>query len=253
MKGQAHPRLRVFAGPNGSGKSTIRELLREEWIGVYVNADEIEKLLKAERAIDLSDFGLSDGLQQRLHGFLQASALWRRAGLEDRIAELRLDGTKLTLGGVSVNSYVAAVLADFIRRELLAAGVSFTFETVMSSPDKVAFMREARAQGFRTYLYFVATADPDINIARVRQRVAEGGHDVPSDKIVQRYGRSIALLAQACDASNRAYVFDNSGEQHVLIAEVTEGETMTLHADAVPQWFTATSLWQLFQPEGPNS
>ncbi|HSI50226.1 MAG TPA: hypothetical protein VLA61_18290 [Ideonella sp.] len=42
----AQPRLRVFAGPNGSGKSTIHELLRPEWIGAYVNADEIEKALR---------------------------------------------------------------------------------------------------------------------------------------------------------------------------------------------------------------
>ncbi|NML17924.1 hypothetical protein HHL10_23415 [Azohydromonas sp. G-1-1-14] len=246
----------MFAGPNGSGKSTIRELLREEWIGVYVNADEIEKVLRRDGAIDLTDFGLADmaaGLQQRLHAFLKASPLWRRAGLADAVDEPQLGGSRLALGSVSVNSYVAAVLADFIRRELLAAGISFTFETVMSSPDKVDFMRQARAQGYRTYLYFVATADPDINIARVRQRVAEGGHDVPGDKIVERYGRSIALLGEACDASNRAYVFDNSGEEHVLIAEVTDGETMTLHADTVPQWLTASSLWQWFQPGGSDS
>jgi predicted kinase len=49
LKGLALPRLRVFAGPNGSGKSTIRDLLREEWIGVYVNADEIEKVLRRDR------------------------------------------------------------------------------------------------------------------------------------------------------------------------------------------------------------
>ena len=185
MKGQALPRLRVFAGPNGSGKSTIRDLLHEEWIGVYVNADEIEKVLRRERSIELADFALADrssGLQQRLHDFLNTSPLWRRAGLADSVDELQLDGSELTLGTVPVNSYVAAVLADFIRRELLAAGISFTFETVMSSADKVDFMRQARAQGFRTYLYFVATADPDINIARVQQRVAEGGHDVPGDK-----------------------------------------------------------------------
>lgn len=97
------------------------------------------------------------------------------------------------------------------------------------------------------------TAHPDINIARVRQRVAEGGHDVPSDKIVERYGRSIALLGEGCDASNRAHVFDNSGEQHVLVAEVASGGTMTLHADTVPQWLTATSLWQSFQPGSSDS
>lgn len=194
-----------------------------------MNADEIEKVLGRDRALDLADFALdsvSSGLLQRLQDFLRASSLWRRAGLADAASELQLDRTRLTLGRVNVNSYVAAVLADF--------------------------MRQARAQGFRTYLYFVATADPDINIARVRQRVAEGGHDVPSDKIVQHYGRSIALLSDACEASNRAYVFDNSGEQHVLIAEVTDGEKMTLHADTVPQWFTATSLWQSFQPGGSD-
>ncbi|MGS0753669.1 hypothetical protein ACVBEH_02230 [Roseateles sp. GG27B] len=41
----AQPRLRVFAGPNGSGKSTIQELLRPEWIGIYVNADDMERQL----------------------------------------------------------------------------------------------------------------------------------------------------------------------------------------------------------------
>ena len=56
MKGRALPRLRVFAGPDGLRKSTIRELLREEWIGVYVNADEIEKVLQRARALDLADF-----------------------------------------------------------------------------------------------------------------------------------------------------------------------------------------------------
>lgn len=43
----AQPRLRVLAGPNGSGKSTIKPELRPEWIGVFVNADEMEKDLKA--------------------------------------------------------------------------------------------------------------------------------------------------------------------------------------------------------------
>jgi predicted ABC-type ATPase len=78
LKGPALPRLRVFAGPNGSGKSTIRELRREEWIDVYVDADEIEKVLGRDRAIDLADFALTDlttGLQQRLHDCLCASAL----------------------------------------------------------------------------------------------------------------------------------------------------------------------------------
>jgi predicted ABC-type ATPase len=40
------PRLRIFAGPNGSGKSTIKELIPSDWLGIYINADEIEKTIR---------------------------------------------------------------------------------------------------------------------------------------------------------------------------------------------------------------
>ena len=40
---QKTPRLRIFAGPNGSGKSTIKEVISEELLGIYINPDEIEK------------------------------------------------------------------------------------------------------------------------------------------------------------------------------------------------------------------
>ena len=80
--------------------------------------------------------------------------------------------------------------ADFIRQKLLEARVSFTFETVMSVPDKVAFLRKAQQFGYRTYLYYVATEDPDINISRVRYRVKMGGHPVPEDNDVATLNRT---------------------------------------------------------------
>ena len=54
----------------------------------------------------------------------------------------------------------------------------------------------ARSMGFRTYLYFVATDDAAINADRVARRHAQGGHAVPAEKIVQRYGRSIANVSR---------------------------------------------------------
>ena len=80
----AQPRLRVFAGPNGSGKSTIHEILRPEWIGVYVNADEIEKQLRQHGALDLNSFELTaaaEALQQRFCAYLATSALLAKHGL----------------------------------------------------------------------------------------------------------------------------------------------------------------------------
>ena len=67
----------------------------------------------------------------------------------------------------------------------------------MSFPDKLEFLRKAQLKGYRTYLYYVATDDPDINISRVRNRVQLGGHSVPEDKIVNRYYRSLDFLMEA--------------------------------------------------------
>ncbi|SFD32550.1 Zeta toxin [Paracidovorax konjaci] len=232
-------------------------MLRPEWIGAYVNADEIEKSLRATGTLDLADFGLTGDavmLEQQLRGHLAASGLLRQHSLDGAAQTLRVaEANLLHLPTRWANSYVAAVLADAVRRQLLAQGSTFTFETVMSSSDKIDFMEEARASGYRTYLYFVATDDPAINVARVRLRVEQGGHDVPENKILERYQRSIALLNDACTAANRAYVFDNSGSEHQWIAEIQEGNELTVHASALPAWFTGTTLWQSFQPaaDGP--
>lgn len=195
------PRLRMFAGPNGSGKSTLKEYLPPEWLGVYVNADEIEKLLRANAALTLADFEVS-ATQDELQGFLAKSTLLARQGLQEEAKRLSLVDGVLQFGAIEPNSYYASVLADFIRQALLGAGLSFTFETVMSFPDKVEFLQKAQQVGFRTYLYFVATEDPAINIDRVRHRVEMGGHPVDEDKIVSRYARSLELLFDAITHSD---------------------------------------------------
>lgn len=187
------PRLRMFAGPNGSGRSTIKEVIPDEWLGIYINPDEIEKGIRRDGFLSLADFSVAT-TGETLVAFLNASQLLAKANLLDQVGMLTLQGQRVVFGPVTVNSYWASVLADFMRHQLLAAGVSFTFETVMSSPDKVDFLCKARAQGFRTYLYYVATEDPAINIERVRQRVASGGHPLAEDKIVSRYHGSLALL-----------------------------------------------------------
>ncbi len=104
----------------------------------------------------------------------------------------------------------AQQMADDWREQCLLDGKSFSFETVMSHESKVKFMARAKTAGFTTQLYFVATGNPNVNVGRVRTRVASGGHDVPEDRIVARYHRTIGLLPRALLASDRAVVFDNS-------------------------------------------
>lgn len=245
------PRLRMFAGPNGSGKSTIKDMLPPEWLGVYVNADEMEKTIRATGCLNLGDFEVTADVSE-LQAFLQASTLLAKAGLLAQAPQLTLVDNRVGFGAAQVNSYWASVLADFIRHKLLAAQVSLTFETVMSSPDKVEFLHKAQQAGYRTYLYFVATEDPEINVARVQYRVQTGGHPVAEDKIRSRYVRSLQLLPQAVSYADRAYIFDNSGSAHVWVAEVTDGIEIEMKTDEMPAWFK-TALWDRFEPEDAAS
>ena len=226
----------MFAGPNGSGKSTIKSVISPELLGAYVNADELEKEIRERHAIDLAPFGIQAS-QDEISAFLSASSLLQRASLTRAAATIRVRGTSLDFGELAANSYLASVAADFIRRKLVDSSASLTFETVMSSPDKVDFLRAAQARGYRTYLYYISTSDPSINVSRVRDRVRMGGHPVPEEKIVTRYYRSLELLPSAIRVSNRAYIFDNSSRDRIWLAEVTDGRVLEMRTSEMTAWF----------------
>ena len=230
------PRLRMFAGPNGSGKSTIKSVIRPELLGVYVNPDEIEASIKQSDFLDLGEFEVETDKAEILE-FFKSSTLLEKADLLDEAEYLRFTDNRLSFHDVSVNSYYASVAADFIRQKLILARKSFSFETVMSAPDKVRLLEKSRQIGYRNYLYFVATDNPEINISRVKYRVKTGGHDVPKDKITTRYFRSLDLLWEAVKYTNRAYIFDNSGSELLLLAEITDAEQLEIKIDFVPLWF----------------
>ncbi len=170
------PRLRMFAGPNGSGKSTLKDVLEPQWLEVYVNADDIEAVIKANGWFSLEPYGVQT-TQDDLSAFLAASDFLRSQGLHESAQKIRLRDHQVVFDGVEVNSYFASVLVDFIRHDLLRRKISFTFETVMSARAKVDFFCQAREQCFKTYLYYVATEDPEINISRVAHRVTMGKHN----------------------------------------------------------------------------
>jgi predicted ABC-type ATPase len=140
-------------------------------------------------------------------------------------------------------------LADQQRATCLDAGETFSFETVMSHPSKIDLMAEARRRGFKVSLFFVAVADPRVNIARVSQRVSLGGHPVPEDRIVSRYHRTLALLPRALLASDNAVLFDNtiSGRgPRPVAAIVREGDLFTLSViDRQSEWLRREFLAHL--------
>ena len=229
------PRLRMFAGPNGSGKSTIKEIINKELLGIYINPDEIEKEIKEYSFIEFSNYGFETNKVEVLD-FFANSTLLKSVDLLEEVSYLKYNDDKLIFSNVEVNSYFASVCADFIRKKLLETRKSFTFETVMSSYDKIELLKLAKKLGYRNYLYYVATSDPIINISRVKNRVALRGHDVPEDKIISRYYRSLEYLKVAVKFSDRAYIFDNSSSERTWICEITDGTKVDMKVDNIPKW-----------------
>jgi predicted ABC-type ATPase len=242
------PRLRMFAGPNGSGKSTIKSMVPAKLLGVYLNPDEIQKDIEDRGFLNVRDYDV-DTTREEILSFFVNSTLLQKAEMDEEADYLLFTDGKLSFHEVSVNAYFASVAADFLRQKLMERRVSFSFETVMSSPDKVQLLEKAQRLGYRTYLYYIATDDPSINVARVKARVNLGGHDVPEDKIVSRYERSLDLLMDAVKHSNRAYLFDNSrhGGERLWVAEITDGHDLELKCDPMPRWFQK-AVWEKVHP-----
>ena len=217
--------MRVFAGPNGSGKTTVfRGLLESSKIslGIYVNADDIEKEFYVSNSLSLEQYQLSISIDQVQDFFRQSSFSPVKRNELDLWQKIQIAENKIILSA-TIDSYIAADIAEFIRQRLLAEGISFTYETVMSHPDKIKFLKAAKNSGYRVYLYFVSTEDPEININRVNIRVAQKGHDVLNNIIKDRYYKSLKNLKAAVKESSRAFIFDNSQNHINLIAEITDG------------------------------
>ena len=137
------PRLRMFAGPNGSGKSTIKDKLPSQLLGFYINPDEIEQRIEKHRKIDFNEFGVNIS-KLEIMAFFSESILLQRSGLVTEIKFLEFIDNVILFHQVSMNSYFASVCADLIRNKLLDAKLSFTFETVMSSMDKIEILKNYR-------------------------------------------------------------------------------------------------------------
>lgn len=229
------PRLRMFAGPNGSGKSTIKDVINKELLGIYINPDDIEKNIKENGYLDFNNFEI-EASEKEVLDFFRNSTLLKFVNLQNKISDLKYENNKLIFINIDINSYFASVCADFIRKKLLEYKKSFTFETVMSSYDKIELLKLSKSLGYRNYLYYISTSDPSINVSRVNNRVSFKGHDVPEDKIISRYYRSLGFLKEAVKLSDRAYIFDNSSDEKTWICEITDGSNVDFKVDEIPSW-----------------
>lgn len=135
------------------------------------------------------------------------------------------------------HSYNAAMLAQQIRVQLLREGRSFCFETVFSHPSKIDFVAQAKIVGYEIVLVFIHLNDVALNQARIAQRVSEGGHYVPDDKVISRIPRTLKFVRKALPLCDEVYILDNSRVDNPFqqLAVIRDGQIIFRH-DPMPDW-----------------
>lgn len=139
-------------------------------------------------------------------------------------------------------AYEAAAVAEGVRRDLLSRGISFCMETVFSDPagEKLMFLRSAQERGYVIYLVYIGLHSSQLAMGRVKERTARGGHGVPTEKIAQRFPRTLSNLHEALTFVDHAFVFDNSSAErpYRFIAELQSGRVVRL-GYYQPAWWKA--------------
>jgi predicted ABC-type ATPase len=140
---------------------------------------------------------------------------------------------------LNLDPYAAARMADVLRREFVARGASFVFETVFSDPvgDKLSFLRETARSGYTVVLCYIGISGPDVSEVRVAMRVSQGGHDVSTEKLRSRFPRTIENLRAAIRDLPHVLIYDNDdlAKPYRLVGVFEQGRRRALN-EPVPTW-----------------
>jgi predicted ABC-type ATPase len=133
-----------------------------------------------------------------------------------------------------------------LLEQAITRGRDYRFETTLGGRTIAQLLENAARSGHRLRIWFCGLASPELHLQRVRSRVAHGGHDIPEDKIRERWNRSRENLIRLLPLIDRLRVYDNSQEadpaegfqpKPVLLLEVQRGK-ITAPADlsGAPDW-----------------
>lgn len=188
------PTFWIIAGPNGSGKSTLYGSQRDAIYGNTIISDV-----------------------RRPFWIINPDLLARR------IMETE------ELGGYDANVQAVQRIEGWLDASI-SAHQSVGVETVLSTDKYRRLVLAAKVKGYEIRLIYVVLSDPELNVSRVKTRVKKGGHDVPVEKIRERWHKSLAQLPWFLKQADWALLFDNSRELRPIGRK--SGATIILDPDA---------------------
>lgn len=134
--------------------------------------------------------------------------------------------------GVALNAGREALR---LQDHLLSAKTSFVIETTLSGNHELALMNQAKTTGYKVNLVYIGVNTPGVSRRRVRQRVQDGGHNIPPPDVERRYLRSMSNLSKAMQAADRFYILDNSEKRPKLMYSMERSREKHV-ASHTPDW-----------------
>ncbi len=114
--------------------------------------------------------------------------------------------------------------------EFAKSGMDFSFESTLAGKLYANLFKELKTKGYNLHLFFLWVPNPQLAIVRIRDRVAEGGHHVPSEDVKRRFDRSIKNFFKLyMPLLDTWMLFDNSGIKPFLIAKKDNCEIDVIH------------------------
>lgn len=121
---------------------------------------------------------------------------------------------------IKAGKLVLEQIHEFVKKR-----VDFAFETTLSGKLYVNMFKSLKEKGYKIHIFFLWVPDTDLVVSRIKNRVAQGGHDVPVRDVLRRFNRSIANFFKIYQSLADSWMlFDNAGLTPILIAESKNGK-----------------------------
>jgi len=113
--------------------------------------------------------------------------------------------------------------------ELSSKTVDFGFETTLSGKTYLSLINELKSRGYKIHIFFLWIPNTQLALVRIKDRVARGGHNVPSSDVKRRFERSLNNFFNIYQpVADTWMLFDNSESKPSLIAKKTNS-----HVDVI--------------------
>lgn len=163
------------------------------------------------------------------------STIRQTVGLDDEMPVIDPDRLARESG---LSPIAAGKAAANLARGYIASGTSFARESTMTARFDAELVDLAKSSGFEVELIYIGLDSPEFAVARVAERVANGGHDVPQEDIKRRYRRGLSNLRTMLAKVDQGRVYDNTEGGYQSVMEVQKGRVLIKEGVSFPSWLS---------------